>query len=427
MFDDFTKTMVRDPWNWGAPPQDYECDDPEFQAFMRQFGGASFNKGVYRVIHPSEISYWNDLMGGVYPGLEGGISCFAYDWVGRIYATCMDDEFDGEPTIIVCDPIRNEVVDFAATLSEFHYATFGEAQFFKTYKSWLFYNRKPLSYDDCVGLPKFPVFRGGSYLYQFKRRNVKEYWESIHAVMSGWGSDRAYWMDYYGRTRLVRLKDTLKSVRGSLVDGLSAPIEAVTRAFRGDPFAAFQSVFIRDDFSPAPERRSIPVQDRELRRFLEAFSGSSFNGGQFRVVQASQIVAWEQRLAGAFPAHARQVVCFGYNWRNLVFALHKTERVGGRPAVCLFDVDYGEASLTAMTLRSLCNEHMVKSPESLLDSALYQEWIESGGEVPRHDQCVGHRIPTFLGGADELSNLGVCGIDVHWSLTGQIGGLTGSL
>jgi hypothetical protein len=37
-----------------------------------------------------------------------------------------------------------------------------------------------------------------------------------------------------------------------------------------------------------------------------------------------------------------------------------------------------------------------------------------------HNKCVGYKVPLFLGGEDEISNLDELDMEVYWSIIGQL-------
>lgn len=42
-----------------------------------------------------------------------------------------------------------------------------------------------------------------------------------------------------------------------------------------------------------------------------------------------------------------------------------------------------------------------------------------GGDIP-HDKCVGYKVPLFLNGEDNISNLELSDIEVYWGIMGQM-------
>ncbi|WP_277621809.1 T6SS immunity protein Tdi1 domain-containing protein, partial [Caballeronia zhejiangensis] len=42
------------------------------------------------------------------------------------------------------------------------------------------------------------------------------------------------------------------------------------------------------------------------------------------------------------------------------------------------------------------------------------------GAAPSYEECVGYRIPLFLGGKDVMDNLETSNLDVYWTLMAQL-------
>ena len=153
---------------------------------------------------------------------------------------------------------------------------------------------------------------------------------------------------------------------------------------------------------------------------MSAFGGASFNGGLYRVLRASDFRRWQERIAIAFPGYEDQVACFGYDWMGTAFALDSSRKVGGRPAVAMFDLGAGEVLEIPSNLDTFHDHELVYSSSAALETELYGEWLSAGGAPPSYSQCVGYQVPLFLGGADEVGNLELPDLDVYWHIIGQV-------
>jgi hypothetical protein len=60
------------------------------------------------------------------------------------------------------------------------------------------------------------------------------------------------------------------------------------------------------------------------------------------------------------------------------------------------------------------------------DAALATEFFEAWSAANAvsmplgPDQCVGYKVPLFLGGQDVVENLELTDLDVYWSISGQL-------
>jgi len=75
-----------------------------------------------------------------------------------------------------------------------------------------------------------------------------------------------------------------------------------------------------------------------------------------------------------------------------------------------------------VNLTEFHEDELVQEAHAALAEPFYREWrAESGDDVPLGPgECVGYRVPLFLGGKDEVDNLERTDAEVYWSLTGQM-------
>jgi len=63
---------------------------------------------------------------------------------------------------------------------------------------------------------------------------------------------------------------------------------------------------------------------------------------------------------------------------------------------------------------------VVDDPETFLATDLFEPWAAAGGRLPGPDECVGFKVPLFLGGAGDVANLEVSDLEVYWSFAAQL-------
>jgi hypothetical protein len=74
------------------------------------------------------------------------------------------------------------------------------------------------------------------------------------------------------------------------------------------------------------------------------------------------------------------------------------------------------------TFEQFHNDELVDEADAALARGFFHDWIAAyAPELPLGVQeCVGYRVPLFLGGADDVSNLEPSVLAVYWSLCGQL-------
>ncbi|WP_284978680.1 T6SS immunity protein Tdi1 domain-containing protein [Arthrobacter sp. fls2-241-R2A-200] len=66
------------------------------------------------------------------------------------------------------------------------------------------------------------------------------------------------------------------------------------------------------------------------------------------------------------------------------------------------------------------DDELVRDPEPSLLPSFFNKWrLENPADLA-FDECVGYKVPLFLGGDDELHNLELSDMEVYWSLMGQL-------
>ena len=186
-------------------------------------------------------------------------------------------------------------------------------------------------------------------------------------------------------------------------------------------FEAFQNSFLRDDALSADNDGVAPQSALAgWNELIDRFGGGSFGQGLYRVIRGSDLDAWNERVANAFPAFAGRITCFGFDWLGRALAVDAARLEGGEPGVVLFEPGTGEALEIPCSIATFHDEELIDYADAALAGDFHEAWLSNGGSAPRHDQCVGYRKPLFLGGDDDLDNLELSDIDVYWHLMGQL-------
>jgi hypothetical protein len=71
---------------------------------------------------------------------------------------------------------------------------------------------------------------------------------------------------------------------------------------------------------------------------------------------------------------------------------------------------------------ALFHEQLNDLREPGLAAGFFSEWARANpGLVPvKPGECVGYRVPLFLGGKDTVDNLEMIDLEVYWSMCGQL-------
>lgn len=137
---------------------------PDVANLLSEFGGSSFNGGLYRVIRGSDVDVWASRIGYAFPEFKDRVTCFGYDWLGRAFAVDVKRLEAGKPGVVMFEPGSGQVLKIPANMETFHeneLINFGDAALaMNFYREWQERARVNLAYNQCVGYRR-PLFLGG--------------------------------------------------------------------------------------------------------------------------------------------------------------------------------------------------------------------------------------------------------------------------
>lgn len=157
-------------------------------------------------------------------------------------------------------------------------------------------------------------------------------------------------------------------------------------------------------------------------QFMAANAGASFGGGLYRVHDAASGALGRRLIGEAFPTFGDRAAPFGYDWLGRQFALDRDRVSGGEPLVLLIEPGTGEVLEIPANFREFHDQELVDYPDAALALEFFEEWrrASSGIATLERLECAGYRVPLFLGGSDTVDNLEVIGLDIYWTLAGQL-------
>lgn len=152
-------------------------------------------------------------------------------------------------------------------------------------------------------------------------------------------------------------------------------------------------------------------------------AGCSFENGVYRLHDAGTAPRAEEWIAEAFPRFASRARPFGFDWLGRQFAADFDRIQGGQALVLLLEPGTGEALEIPFSFASF-HDQLDELREPALAASFFASWAQANPDQLPLDvtQCVGYKVPLFLGGKDTLENLEVIDLDVYWSLSGQLRG-----
>ena len=181
MFGAFKRHFLADS-NAAPPIGDVGGVDapPAVAPLLTEFGGSSFNGGLYRVVRVNDVAPWSSRIGYAFPEFQGRIACFGYDWLGRAFAVDSKRLEGGKPGVLLFEPGTGEALEVPANIETFHddeLVNFGESCLaIEFFHRWRGATHAKLAYDQCAGY-KMPLFFGGEDdLDNLEISDIDVYW-----------------------------------------------------------------------------------------------------------------------------------------------------------------------------------------------------------------------------------------------------------
>lgn len=187
------------------------------------------------------------------------------------------------------------------------------------------------------------------------------------------------------------------------------------------PFEKFLAAFnCTEDRSPGPPPKIKGSLAEVVSQVTTELGGKTFEDGLYRVLRGDEVVEATQAAWAIFPQQAKTCVVFAYDWLGRMFAADATRSEDGLPLVLLLEVGTGDALAVPLNPIAFHDEELVGYADEALARSYFQEWKQENPDPIPHHQCVGYKVPLFLGGEDDLENLEASDLSVYWHICGEL-------
>jgi hypothetical protein len=129
---------------------------------------------------------------------------------------------------------------------------------------------------------------------------------------------------------------------------------------------------------------------------------------------------WTSIIEEAFPKYKGRVLCFSSDWLGRHFALDSTCQESAQPLILMFEPGTGQALEIPASFEAFHNSELIEFQNEALASDFYTSWLNSTGVSPKIKECIGYKVPLFLGGSDTIENLELTDMEPYWSICGQL-------
>ena len=184
-------------------------------------------------------------------------------------------------------------------------------------------------------------------------------------------------------------------------------------------------------FAPLPESEvsgvmwthPLLVNSSGYSEFASVFAGTSFGGGLYRFHHENSGVNASNWLDEAFPEFRGALAPFGFDWLGRQFALDPSRVIAGEAQVMMLEPGTGYALEILASFSDFHDDVLVNQSDAALASSFFDEWQSVRNVIDSplaFTECVGYRVPLFLGGVDSVENVEVVDMDVYWALSAQL-------
>jgi hypothetical protein len=166
MFDNFQRSFSRDvDLSLDSGGNVHHSSIIGWSALIGRFGGASFDRGLYRVITGPDEGRWNGRIAAAFPEFANRVACFGFDWTGRVFAVDPQRLEGREPGVVMFEPGTGEALEIPCSIVSFHEQELIQnrdaALASDFHEQWLASGGSAPRFDQCVGY-KNPLFLGGA-------------------------------------------------------------------------------------------------------------------------------------------------------------------------------------------------------------------------------------------------------------------------
>jgi Domain of unknown function (DUF1851) len=174
--------------------------------------------------------------------------------------------------------------------------------------------------------------------------------------------------------------------------------------------------------APTGEATQWPFAQEQLDQVFESLGGVCLNEGLYRVHTAESALVWSRLIADGFPAFQDRAIPFGFDWLGRQFAVDRDRTTPSGHLCLLLEPGTGQALELPFTAVELHQDGLIDLTDAALAVDFYLRWRHDADDADplRAAECIGYRIPLFLGGADDPSNLERTDMAVYWSLVAQL-------
>jgi hypothetical protein len=162
------------------------------------------------------------------------------------------------------------------------------------------------------------------------------------------------------------------------------------------------------------------VESSTLDYFLYKYGGKSFKDGLYRVFTKEEMVKWKDIITKSYIDFKGEFSPFSYDWLGRCFALDQREDSSHKGMILMFEIGTADVLEIPCDLLSFHNDEIPVYVDACLAVEFFKKWKKIDNSQLKMNQCVGYKIPLFLGGEDTVENLEISDMEVYWHVLSSI-------
>ncbi len=159
----------------------------------------------------------------------------------------------------------------------------------------------------------------------------------------------------------------------------------------------------------------------ELEKILVIYGGKTFGGGILRLYNLQGVAGITDRLLGQFPSLRDRIFVFGCDWHGRQLCVCSSSPKDSVSGVLMLEPSAGNFFIIPVQIRDFFDREITAHTQDILAESYWHQWRNSpAGRDLLPNECVGDRVPLFLGGKDEISNLEIGDMAVYLETCAQL-------
>jgi hypothetical protein len=146
-------------------------------------------------------------------------------------------------------------------------------------------------------------------------------------------------------------------------------------------------------------------------------TGSCINSGLYRLHTFGSSVQWSLIIGQCFKTHKNKIYPFGFDWMGRQFCMS----IDNNNLLFMFDIATAEYFELQQKLELLHDDDFINDMENMLANDIFTQVLKhSNLKSIGYNECLGYKMPLFMGGNDVVENYQLIDIEVYWETQYQL-------